>query len=371
MVEPRRVSGCFLIAATGPGCTSTGLALLGSISDDPYDIRTFVRLVRGDGEYAHVGTELVSSTDRTLAERGYLCRAGETTRGVNEAGLAFTIAGVFESPEGKRPSSDVQLFADLSARLMRECASVDDAVELLESVPAAEPSWQVLLADARGAIAQLEIGSGGTTVVGHHSHDDPGMLVSVNCYVSREFEQLNNPATLLSATDNNNRCRLDRGAQLAEIHLGDLSVPKLAAILADHVNDDRDPMANPVLEAWGYSICNHGTRHSDVFPHEDLPWGTVSAEILDPAERTLWYAYGWPCGNAPTAGDQYLQERSWGAFLPFSLDALDVVTGSEPVVELTTMWGEVLDPATRKPVTVDAFAERFGAVRPADVVAAG
>lgn len=65
----------------------------------------------------------------------------------------------------------------------------------------------------------------------------------------------------------------------------------------------------------GYSICNHGTRHQETYPHEDLPWGTVSAEIMQPAQRLFWYAYGWPCGERPKYGDQIYQDRSWGSFL--------------------------------------------------------
>ena len=33
--------GCFLIGVTGNAYTADGEALLGSITDDPYDIRTF------------------------------------------------------------------------------------------------------------------------------------------------------------------------------------------------------------------------------------------------------------------------------------------------------------------------------------------
>lgn len=32
--------GCFLIGVTGKGFSKTGEALLGSVSDDPYDVRT-------------------------------------------------------------------------------------------------------------------------------------------------------------------------------------------------------------------------------------------------------------------------------------------------------------------------------------------
>ena len=62
----RSASGCFLIGATGPGITTTGEALIGSVSDDPYDVRTFVRAVKPAGGLPHTGTELVATTDVTL-----------------------------------------------------------------------------------------------------------------------------------------------------------------------------------------------------------------------------------------------------------------------------------------------------------------
>ena len=40
---------CFLIGAAGPGETAMGEALLGGVSDDPYDIRTFLRVARPAG----------------------------------------------------------------------------------------------------------------------------------------------------------------------------------------------------------------------------------------------------------------------------------------------------------------------------------
>lgn len=310
-------AGCFLFAATGEDWTADGSAILGSISDDPYDIRTFVRVLCPDDGYAHLGTELISTTENTLAERGYLCNPYETTRAVNEAGLAFTCAGVFEHPD-VTPSSDPGLFMEATSGMLRVCANVDEAIAHLNSVGCTSPAWNVLLADSSGTIAQVEIGKAGFSVVGKHTASNPGMLASVNCYVA--FAEHNDTASLISNLENNNLCRLERGEQLALDTKGTISSTALGNILSDHMNSDRDPNDNPVLNAWGYSICNHGTRGADSYPHEDLPWGTVSAEILEPSERRLWYAYGWPCGGQPEHGDQIFQEHSWGRFVPFVLE---------------------------------------------------
>ena len=104
-------------------------------------------------------------------------------------------------------------------------------------------------------------------------------------------------------------------------------------------------MDNPLLPAWGYSVCNHGTRHKDTYPHEDLPWGTVSAEIMQPSQGLLWYAYGWPCGEQPEYGDQIYQDRSWGRFVPFGFDASE---GEEDeITVLATVEGEITSAGLR------------------------
>ena len=127
--------------------------------------------------------------------------------------------------------------------------------------------------------------------------------------------------------------------QMAKELRGKLDVTVLARILSDHSNRERDPMDNPILEAWGYSICNHGTRHQDTYPHENLPWGTVSAEIMQPSKKLFWFAYGWPCGEQPEFGDQIHQEKSWGKFIPFGFHLSEA--GNNKNTVLATVDGDL------------------------------
>jgi hypothetical protein len=344
--------GCFLIGVTGPGVSAQGEAIIGSVSDDPYDIRTFLRLVRPAGSQAHLGTELVSTTEHTLIERGYFARPGETTRGLNESGLAFTCAMVFEK---EPPDKTLQptAFADLTLKMMEQCQTVVDAIDLFQSAGAITPAYSVLLADARGDLAHVEVGTFGIHVNHHYSHQNPGMVFAVNCYLSQQLVNHNDPKSIIENKENNNQTRRERGKQLAQELRGNLNVANLARILSDHANRERDPMDNPLLEAWGYSICNHGTRHQDTYPHENLPWGTVSAEIMQPSKKLFWYAYGWPCGQKPEYGDQIYQNKSWGKFIPFGF--IDI-SGGEEITVLSTTDG-VLTPAglhsrsDREPIT--------------------
>ncbi|MFC1835906.1 carcinine hydrolase/isopenicillin-N N-acyltransferase family protein [Thermodesulfobacteriota bacterium] len=331
-------TGCFLIGVTGPGITASGEALIGSVSDDPYDVRTFLRLMQPAGSLAHIGTELFSTSEHDLVERGYFANPGETTRGVNESGLAFTCAMVFENETAER-TLPATAFAELSTKMMTDCDTVVEAIDLFQSAGASSPAYSVLLADAKGDLAHVETGAFGVSVNHHYSRQNPGMVFAVNCYLSQKLVNNNAPNSVIENTKNNNPARRDRGKQLAQEFRGNLNVESLARILSDHGNRERDPMANPLLEAWGYSICNHGTRRQETYPPEDLPWGTVSAEIMQPSERLLWYAYGWPCGEQPEYGDQIYQEKSWGKFIPFGFVAGGVETAE--ITALATVDGEI------------------------------
>ena len=311
--------GCFLIGVTGEGYTKEGGALLGSVSDDPYDVRTFVRSEHPRGLLAHVGTELVTTRPPTFEERGFFCREGETSRGVNAAGLAFNTALLFEDETQQKIPNQVS-FSRLSKQMMETCHTVQEAIALIAQAPAVHPPVSLLLADRSGVIAHLEAGDFGVEVVQQYSKEKPGALFAVNCYQSSSKRPYNHPLAAADNSINNNGTRLQRGKELCEKWKGEIDVGVLAKILSDHANRERDPMTNPLLEAWGFSICNHGTRKSHDATTQPLPWGTVSAEILEPSTKTLFYCYGWPCGEKPECGDQLYQEQSWGAFHPFTID---------------------------------------------------
>jgi len=173
----------------------------------------------------------------------------------------------------------------------------------------------------------------------HYSADHPGVVLAVNCYLSQSLVNYNAPHTVITNEKNNNKARRERGQKLADQYQGTLSVESLTQILSDHQNRERDPMENPILPAWGYSICNHGTRKQETYPHEDLPWGTVSAEIMQPSQKQFWYAYGWPCGQKPEYGDQLFQENSWGQFVPFGFPEGEI---DSEEVRLTTPEGKII-----------------------------
>jgi hypothetical protein len=73
--------------------------------------------------------------------------------------------------------------------------------------------------------------------------------------------------------------------------------------LADNENRDKKPLGDT-----GMSISNHGETG-----------GTVSAEVYDPANRTLWYTYGWPDGDGNSSNPSFdgANKNTWGAWMPF------------------------------------------------------
>jgi Acyl-coenzyme A:6-aminopenicillanic acid acyl-transferase len=327
---------CFLIGATGKGFSKNGDALLGSVSDDPYDVRTFMKRVKPSGCLAHLGTELISTTTKTLKDRGYFANSGETTRGINEAGLAFTCALIIED-ETIPKELEAAPFVDLTTYLMNHCNSVQEGLELFASKAAIAPAYSVLLADAKGDLAHIEVGSFGIAVHDHYTSAKPGMVFAVNCYLSQKLAKFNAPNALISNKKNNNQARRERGKELIAQLQREIDVETLEKVLSDHQNRDRDPTENPILPGWGYSICNHGTLKEANM--EDLPWGTVSAEILQPSKKQFWYAYGWPCGGKPEYRDQLYQDHSWGKFVPFSFDAIQTDQETTP---LTTPYGDII-----------------------------
>jgi hypothetical protein len=235
-------TACFLMGATGIGNTLDGHAIIGSVSDDPYDIRTFLRIVFLKMGYSHIGTELVSTTEHTLTQRGYFAKPGETTRGLNLAGLAFTCAMIIEDEAVPR-SCDTAEYSDLTGRILNECATVEEAIGVFMEAGKVHPAYTVLLADSQGELAQLEVGSFGVNVNQRYSRNTPGNVFSVNCYVSAVLEKYNAPHTSLADDSNNNKMRMERGQQLTRMSSDRIDVHTLASILSDHANQEIDPYA--------------------------------------------------------------------------------------------------------------------------------
>jgi hypothetical protein len=353
-------------AGIGGGCANIATVvespggprwLLGSVSDDPYDIRTRVIVDQEPGGMKYVATELSSVAGQEMSQRGYVVNEGERGRGVNQAGVGFTWAFAQESDAADVPGGVSS--GQFGRLVLSKCGSVVDVLRLIESLFRAF-SGVYFFADAQGDFAQVEISRRAVQVTKRSSSERGGVAINVNCFQDLQEYQESNGSINRQDAPNAARFRAAE-ARLAALR-GTATLEDIARILADHENIEVPPALEPwIFPGHGFSICNHGTFGRDQLDPRRVPTGSVSAEIIDPVSRTLWYCYGWPCGSHASFGDQLHQEGSWGRFLPFRVAHL-------PLGYHTTLLGDLTPLAVkhlefREAVEVDVR-DRIVAGRP-------
>ena len=291
-------SHCTLCGATG-SVTADGKAVIASSTDDPFTTRTRVVVEAPAGGYKFVAAENVPVTHSAFVswERAHM-------RGVNERGLAFTMSWVQPLPDGEPDCTTAEgiNFERFGWMLLGEAASVAEGIELLEGNQRAIHG-NFLLADAAGEMALVEVGTRSLNV---ETRITDGWLARTNHWVSPEMRDKGHSGDQTSST----MVRLRRIEELGTARLGQIDIAYLAECYADHAT----------LAETGWAICGHGHEG----PQQGVRLGTVSAEIMAPAERTMHYCYGWPCGGAVDyPGEQLYQDRSWGRFEAFCVDDLE------------------------------------------------
>jgi hypothetical protein len=289
---PRLLDACTIGAATG-SVTRDGDPLVFSNSDDPFTTRTKLVVVQPAEGYKFIATEIVSPPPPVPFNQMH-------TRGVNEAGLAYTWAYVMPSTE---PNDGVAIGIpphQFGRLVLSQAATVGEAISLVEKFPRAYHG-NFLFGDASGEIALVEISTQSFNI---ETRTGDGYITRSNHWVSAEMSPIGADFFTESST-----ARLRRSDEIMKTMIGSVDVHSLAAITSDHEGREQ-----------GLSICSHGA------PFWSTPWagGTVSSEVIEPRRRRLWYCYGWPCGSEAEAPEaQVYQDRSWGAYLPFELDSLE------------------------------------------------
>jgi hypothetical protein len=190
-----------------------------------------------------------------------------------------------------------------------------------------------MLADKQGNLALVEAGRQEMAVPKLLSTSDGGTVVNVNCWIAMQAEY-GNPIANMENPTASNKTRYSQALNRLASSDGRIDLDVMQSILSDHAHRERFAGENTMVRGHGFSICNHGSMRKAKFDPQDPAWGSVSAEIIDPVDGVFWYAYGWPCGDAPDHGDQMLQDRSWGTFIGFQLDGL-------PEGAYTTLTGEI------------------------------
>ena len=289
---------CTLAGATGTA-TVDGHPLLASTSDDPFTTRSRLVVVAPSQGYKFIATQIESLPGSEALEFNYM-----HGRGVNERGFAYTWSGALPNPEHEPDYSQAHglSFQQFGHLLLNSAQSLDEAIELLETNPRAIHG-NFLFADAQGEVALVEVS---TLSMNVETRIRDGWLGRTNHWISPQMVKIGR----YSGDKDSSMVRLERITDLLEEGSGRIDVEFLARCFQDHAT----------LEKTGWSICAHGHKGS---PGE-ICNGTVSAEIIQPTERTLHYCYGWPCGGQVDYPDeQVYQDRSWGYYLPFRLDDLE------------------------------------------------
>jgi hypothetical protein len=284
--------GCTIAAVTGSG-TIDGRPLMMSTSDDPFLTRTRLVVEHPEVGYRFVATQIVSPPPMVSWSNMH-------TRGLNETGLCYTWSYVTPANEPTDATAVGVPYYQWGNLLLSRASRIDEVLSLLEHYPRAFHG-NFLIADASGEICLVEVGTKSLRVTERTRH---GAIGRTNHWT--EGESIEDESVACSS-----RHRFDRVQDLLSMRLGGVDRDVLMEICRDHVGRD-DP-------AVQHSICSHG--HDG----QGSEWfGTVSSEIIDPQSGTLWYCYGWPCGEPPVSPDrQPLQDRSWGTYLPFRLEDLE------------------------------------------------
>jgi hypothetical protein len=178
--------------------------------------------------------------------------------GLNEAGLFVGIAAFFVP--GVQPGLTFWLIARM---VLDRCATVDEGVALIQSVPHAG-SWTYLLADRSGRAAAVEPTVAGVAV--RYPDPEGGLLIMTNHAVCPAW------AGREAFVPPDSHPRYNR---LRELLGGDkrVSVDDVKQAMRDHEG----------------LVCSHGAH----FP--DRRFGTLWSVVGQPGDRQLDIAAGYPC----------------------------------------------------------------------------
>ena len=221
---------------------------------------------------------------------------------------------------------------------MTRCATVDEALDLLERLPRGF-AGAGMLADRDGRLALVEIGRKRINVTERLSARPGGAAVNVNCWVGMQAEEGDPLARSTTRKCRTSRATSGRRRCCAGLAARSISRPWRGCSATTRTRSG-SRARTPGFRATAIRSATTAACTARAFDPAKPAWGTVSAEIIDPAGGVFWYTYGWPCGEAPEHGDQLLQERAWGTFLGFPIAAL-------PAGEYTTLTGELTPLAIR------------------------
>jgi isopenicillin-N N-acyltransferase-like protein len=201
----------------------------------------------------------------TVVEAGLMAKFG-----VNSDGLAV-MTNALACTEDR---GDAAVPYHLMLRGLLDCSTTGDALARLEQTTRAS-SANYLLADTGGSVVDVEARPGGEPQLHRLLHDDRGVLLHTNHFVSPDFDAVDYSDMVVSTT----RYRLGRVAELAEAAANPNDIDVFAAALCDHANDPD-------------SVCRHPDASLPT-PEQSM---TVASILVDLTARRVQLSQGPPCG---------------------------------------------------------------------------
>ena len=255
--------GCTSYAAAGDACAS-GHPVVGMNADETKGVERSEVVLRlyPDSGYAYT----------ICAMAGYLA----FNFGMNESGLAMVNHLLFLKPGSNTQTVHPML---LCSSILNRCRTVDEARELLESLPACGVGLTLMVADSERFLRMetnsverdIEVVENG---VRWNAMEPQSALLAPLSAIS----DLSEADTLFS------RLRSRRLEELTERSYGRLDPEAVRAILADH--------GNPNDETHMHSMCLH--------PKHTQGKQTCASLVALPAARTSWFYEPNPCRNQHT-----------------------------------------------------------------------
>lgn len=250
---------------------------LGSNSDNPWDTRTKI-CVNNKGKFKYIGTKLKCPNDD-------LPWSNMMTRGVNEAGIAFTFAYV--ERDLQIPLKEGIGFKEFGATILGQFSSLNDIEKFLKNEQI-NINGNFIFADDQGILLCCEFLPYEARFI--WSQD-------LTIFRTNHFLEMPTPNNQEIHPSSTNRFQSMLTALRKLKPVNDMKT-SIHFLLQNHELDEEN-------QQWGNSNCSHG-----------VSGGTISSEIIDPKSRTIWYCYGAPCGSQNNL-------QSWGEYKPFTLSDYD------------------------------------------------
>jgi hypothetical protein len=276
---------CTLLAAQ-----STAGPVLGSNSDNPYLVGSRV-LASTEGAYPLIGTEV---TTHRAAEA--VPWNSVMTRGLNARGVAFTYSHVPASKsesDGDRKLVDPQGTRDA----LGQAASAEDLVSSFQQQASRLNNGNYLIADGQGVVMVTINGRRST----RRTIESGQNIACTNSWFAGQ-----EPDDDAWVKESFSKERLSQAAVVQSIPRLEVQEVRKALHSALAQNDDQE---------------NGNRQQARTVDAHGKDSGTISSEIIVPAEGTLWWCYGWPSGTS--LGYESFIRDSWGEYLPFQVSKVD------------------------------------------------